>query len=87
MNTAQRKFLTGKKARLNKDIKANSTGVAGQAVYGSYGQEIQIMSFDPSKDKPYGIRKPGENFPRTFVAEEDLMPFDNYEAPAEIGLL
>lgn len=82
-----RKFDIGKPARLNKQIMANIPGIPGLSLYGEYGQEVQVMQFDPSKDKQYGVRKPKENFWRVSVSEDDLMPFEGYVAPPELAQL
>lgn len=74
MPGAERKFQVKDLAILNEDIMVTRTG-HGQVLYASKGEVVTVMSYDPSLDKPYGVRVPREGYRNAPIADIQAEPF------------
>jgi hypothetical protein len=83
---ADRKFKVCEYVMLNTDVFINKPGV-GQVVYASKGMVVRIMSYDPSKEEPYGVRVFGEPYRNAPVTEAMMEPVaEGYVYAEPVGL-
>jgi hypothetical protein len=81
-----RKFGVCEYVQLNVDVFINKPGV-GQVLYAPKDTVVRIMSYDPSKEEPYGIRVHGEPYRNAPVTEAmmEKMP-EGYVYVEPVGL-
>lgn len=56
---------------LKEDVHINRPG-AGSVLYAAAGTIVRVMSYDPSKALPYGVRTREEGYRNAAVSEEQL---------------
>lgn len=86
LSGTDRKFQVKDIVILSEDIYVTRTG-HGSVLYASKGDVVKVMSYDPSLDKPYGVRGNNDGYRNALITEEQawLHPEGNKYAKS-VGL-